>query len=217
MMNELINLPGAVPCKFKKGDIIIHQDEQLKYVYYLSEGLIYRTILNEKGDETIYDTKSGDNQLKSTLGILYLFNDGKSHTNFIAKTNCECYRIPRESIMNYILDKPKLLRELVDLAMEFYNITIIQLQQRQQKTVVNQLCQFLLEQANVVDGKLAVRKACTNAEISRFLGVHHVTASRIIKCLKDEGVIIRCANGLTILDKQQLQSYAYGESKMKYS
>lgn len=216
-MLDFTSLEGATKCYFKKGDVIIEQEEYLNYIYYLSEGLIYRTILNEKGDITIYDTKSGDNWLKSALGILYLFNDGVSYTNFIAKSDCVCYRIPKDAVMNVIRDDERILYDLVEIAMDFYNKTILLLQQKQQKSTVRRLCQFLLDEADYKNNKLAVRKACTNTEISRFLGVHQVTASRIIKCLKDEGIIVRCANGLTILDETKLKDYANGNRKMNYS
>lgn len=215
--NFIMSLKDSHICYFKKGDIIIKQDEKVEFVYYLVDGLIYRTVLSEKGDETIYDTKSGDNYLKSLLGILYLFDNGISYTNFIAKTNCICYQIPKATILEFILDKPQILRELIDIAMNFYNSTIVLLQNKQQRKAVNRLCQFLLEQANVVNGKLAVRKACTNVEISKFLGIHPVTAARIIKCLIDEKVIIRCRNGLTILDENKLREYAQETRTLTYS
>ncbi len=213
----ILNLKGSKVCYFEKGDIIIKQDDKVDFVFYLVDGLIYRTVLSEKGDETIYDTKSGDNQLKSLLGLLYLFDNGVSYTNFIAKTHCTCYKIPKEVIWKFISDKPDILRELINIAMNFYNSTIVLIQNKQQKKAVNRLCQFLLEQANVVNGKLAVRKACTNVEISKFLGIHPVTSARIIKCLIDEKVIVRCKNGLTILDENKLKEYAREIRNMTYS
>ena len=216
-MLDFTKLDGAKKVLFKKDDIIIEQDEHLEFIYYLSEGLIYRTVLDEKGDITIYDTKSGDNWLRSALGILYLFNEGVAYTNFIAKTDCVCYKIPKDIVMDIIKKDPEILYDLVEIAMDFYNKTIVLLQKKREKSTVKALCQFLLDQAEYKNNKLAVRKACTNAEISRFLGVHQVTASRIIKCLKDEGIIVRCANGLTILDQVKLIEYANGDRKMKYS
>lgn len=216
-MFDFTKLEGATKCCFKKDDVIIEQDQYLNCIYYLTKGLIYRTILDEKGDVTIYDTKSGDNWLRSALGILYLFNEGISYTNFVAKEDCVCYRVPKSSVMDAIKNNPEVLYELVEISMDFYNKTIIMIQKKRQKTTVERLCQFLLEQAEYKNNKLAVRKACTNVEISRFLGVHQVTASRIIKGLKDDGVIVRCANGLTILDQIKLIEYANGNRKMKYS
>lgn len=216
-MLDFTKFPEGEICCFNKGDVIIKQEEKLEYIYYLTEGVIYRTVLNEKGDETIYDTKSGNNSLKSALGILYLFNDGCSYTNFIAKSTCTCYRIPKKVVMDAIKNDPIILYELVEIAMNFYNTTISLIEQRQQRTAVNRLCQFLLDQSEYKNNKLAVRKACTNAEISRFLGVHQVTVGRIVKCLKDEGVIIRCKNGLTILDPEKLRQYANDECCIVYS
>lgn len=216
-MFDFTKLEGATKCYYKKDDIIIEQGQKLNYIYYLTKGLIYRTILDEKGDITIYDTKSGDSWLKSALGILYLFNDGISYTNFVAKSDCVCYRIPKSSVMNAIKNNAEILYELVEISMDFYNKTITLIHKNKQTSTVERLCQFLLEQAEFKNNKLAVRKACTNVEISRFLGVHQVTASRIIKCLKDEGVIVRCANGLTILNEDKLKAYANGYIKMTYS
>ena len=35
-------LPGATPCRFRKGELLIKAGEPTEYVYYLTKGVDYR-------------------------------------------------------------------------------------------------------------------------------------------------------------------------------
>ena len=52
--------------------------------------------------------------------------------------------------------------------------------------------------------------------MSRFLGIHKVTVAKIIKALKMEGIIDKEKEGIVILDKDKLASYAKAEKTIDY-
>ncbi|MGI6227073.1 MAG: helix-turn-helix domain-containing protein, partial [Peptococcales bacterium] len=64
--------------------------------------------------------------------------------------------------------------------------------------------------------KLLIKKAYSNTRISQFLGIHKVTVSKILKVLKEEGIIEKGKEGIIILDERQLASYAKSEKIMDY-
>lgn len=55
--------------------------------------------------------------------------------------------------------------------------------------------------------RLVVDKSFSNVELSKFLGVHAVTISRLLSRLQREGVIKREEEGIVILDNQRLHDY----------
>lgn len=216
-MDLLLQHPNVVSCEFKKGDYIIRQGEEILYLYYLVSGTCYRTTFTEKGDEIIYGIKKSNKSFQSLIGVMLLYSSGISKNNFIARNNCKCYKIPKDVFLNYVKDKPDVLNELLYMVMKEYEDLIDSFQARQEGKISNYLCNQLLKNAKEYQGKLLVNKDFSSqATISRFLGIHKVTVAKIIKALKDQGIIDREKNGIVILDQKRLESYAKGEQILDY-
>ena len=216
-MDFLLKGSGVVSCEFKKGDYIIRQGEEIQYLYYLVTGTCYRTTYTEKGDEIIYGIKKSNNSFQSLIGVMLLYSNGISKNNFIAKNNCSGYKIPKETFLRYVQDKPDILNQLLYMVMKEYEELIDSFQARQEGKVPNYLCEQLLKNAQDKQGKLLVNKDYSSySKISRFLGVHKVTVAKIIKALKDDGIIDKEKDGIVIIDKKRLKSYAKGEKTLDY-
>jgi len=214
---DLIKMPGVVYCEFKKGESIIRQGEKVDFIYYLLSGTCYRTTITGKGDEIIYGVKESNDFVKSLVGVLILYANGFSVSNFIAKSKCCCYKIPKETFFEYVKDKSEILSQLLYLAMWELRELHALFQSRQEGKVANRLCELLLKNSQNRQDKLVVNKVYSNnAEISRFLGIHKVTVAKILKTLRDEGIIDKQKEGIVILDEKKLVSYAKAEKTIEY-
>ena len=215
---DLLKLPGVVYCEFPPNSCLIRQGEKVAAVYYLLEGICYRKTITEKGDEIIYGVKESNHQnfVQSLVGVLVLYSsDGVSVSNFFARTKCCCYKIPTEILLAYLRDKPAMLTQIITMAMRELRKLTFALQARQEGKVANQLCNLLLQQAQLKQGKLIVDKGYSNLAISQFLGVHKVTVARILRVLKVEGLIDKNKDGIRILDAKRLEAFARQE-KIEY-
>ena len=99
------DLPGVTQCRFKRGEYLIRAGEPVEYVYYLLKGTVYREMTSASGHESIWGSKTGDNIMQSMVGVLTLYcGDGLTYSpfDFIARTNCSCYCIPREVCLQYL-------------------------------------------------------------------------------------------------------------------
>lgn len=217
-MQELLKQPGVVQCNFKKGDYLIRQGEEIKYLYYLQTGSCYRTTLSEKGVELIFSVKkSSPNFIQSLVGVLVLYTDGVSMSNFIAKSDCKCYRIPTQIFLQYVNNNPETLKELLTMAMKELRELAKSFLARQEGKVANRLCAQLLNNARLTGGKLVVSKEYSkNAVLARFLGIHKVTVAKITRVLKEQGVITKEGQNIIILDEKRLTAYANAEEIIEY-
>ncbi|MEG6522322.1 Crp/Fnr family transcriptional regulator [Desulfotomaculum sp. 1211_IL3151] len=215
---DLLKQPGVVRCEFKKGEYIIRQEENVQFLYYLEKGTCHRTTFTEKGDEIIFGVKKPSPKfIQSLVGVLILYSDGISMSNFIADSNCSCYKIPKDTFLQYVQDKPDILNELIFMAMRELRELANSFQARQEGKVANRLCAQLLKNSQTKQGKLLVNKDYSNlTKMGRFLGIHKVTVAKIIKALKEEGIIDKEKEGIVILDEIQLASYAKGEKTINY-
>lgn len=217
-MDALLKRPGVVGCKFKKGDYIIKHGEEIKSIYYLAKGSCYRTAFTEKGSEIIYSIKNSSGSfVHSLLGVLILYSDGVSITNFIARTNCDCYKIPKEIFFEYVRDKADILNQILSMAMREYRDLICFYQARQAGTVANFLCSQLLKNVRKEQQEAPGANDYNSIKkLSGLLGVHKVTVAKIFKALREEGVINKDGKNIVILDEKQLARYAKGEETIKY-
>lgn len=125
-------------------------------------------------------------------------------------TDCEGYLIPKEAFYEYASDNAELLNHLLDAMLDEYVRLLHNYQSRQEFSVANRLCQFLLEYSEPNQDNTVRRVSVKNVDLAGFLGVHKVTVARIIKSLKEGGCLERRKEGLFIIDVPQLERYANG-------
>jgi len=213
------DLPGVTQCRFKRGDYLIRDGESVDYLYYLLRGTVYREAVTDAGRERILSSKASGNIVESLVGILILYRrpeEGISHNDFIAHTNCNCYRIPKDVCINYLRRHPELLEDVVRTAMDEYIRLMTLFQAKEDGCVAGKLCALLLERGRQTEQGLLVSKKVTNVEISKFLSVHKVTVARILRALKEEGAVERTADGLLLTNIEKLQRYAEHQIELKY-
>ncbi len=213
------DLPGVTQCRFKRGEYLIRAGEPVEYVYYLLKGTVYREMTSASGHESIWGSKTGDNTMQSMVGVLTLYcGDGVTYSpfDFIARTNCSCYRIPKEVCLQYLRKRPELLEAVIRMAMGEYIGLMDSFHAKQKGNLSGQLCAFLLKRSIKTEQGFLLPKKYTNVEIAKFLSVHKVTVARMLRSLKEQNLIVRTGDGLLLQDVQQLQDYAAYKKQLKY-
>lgn len=213
------DLPGVIQCRFKRGDYLIRAGESVEYVYYLLQGTVYRESVTDAGHETILSRKSSGNIIQSLIGVLTLYRRKSvaiAKDDFIAYTNCLCYRIPKAVCKEYLRQNPDLLEELCCTALDQCAHMEELFRSRQEGGISSRLCKLLLERSRETEEGLVVPKKCTNVEIAKFLSVHKVTVSVILRALKEQDAVVRTPQGLLLKNTQLLQQYANQELQLNY-
>lgn len=203
--------------KFKKGDVIIRQGDPMEYIYLLESGTCYRHMVTDKGDTIIYAIKKPGNTVSSLLGVLNLYNrDEGSSFSFVARTSCKCQCIPVERFQEWAEQKPDVLKDLLILASDNSLELRHAFRSFQEGRIANRLCRILMNCSEKTNDGLIISKDYTFAEMASMLGVHHVTVSRIVRSLCDDGVLQKQKQYLKILDAEKLARYADNEERLPY-
>lgn len=208
LIDEIRQLSGVISYTYPKGSYIFKQGDLIDFVYCLTSGTACRTFFSSEGEESIYRYLDEFD----FLGSLAVITDNPSITyNIIAKTECKGYKIPHQIFKEYAEQNPIVLKSLLIRAVEELNhVTHNGLSMRQRK-MGNRVCQLLLERAVQIDQQLIVPKSITYLELSKFLGIHSVTLSRILRVLSEQSVIKKTKKGIILLDIPQLTRFAEGE------
>ena len=213
-------LPGVTPCRFRKGERIIKAGDPVEYVYYLVKGSVNREMVTNKGYESIFSCKRTADLADSLIGILTLYNktyNSVSRYDFIARTDCQCYRIPKEECKQYLRNHPALLEEVLSHAVREHANVVDLFLARREGSGTARLCMLLLERAKPdAEGKLTVSKKLTNIEIGKLLSIHKVTVSRMLRALREEGTIEKTEQGIVILNELRMKQYADNTQTLEY-
>lgn len=86
----------------------------------------------------------------------------------------------------------------------------------QKSNAVSKLALTLLALSENTNEQLIVHKEFNYTELSKYLGVHHITITRIMSILKKEGVIEKKGHTILIIDKEQLLLYAHNKKTLQY-
>ena len=211
------NLPGAKLVHYKKGEVLLASGERLTHLFYLIEGVVNREIITENGNETIVTIKTTETPVDALVGLILLYRDSNlSNSTFVAKTDCTCYQIPRESYVEVANKSPELLLATIRLMTretkrltELYN-------SKREGDAASRLCALLISQGQQRDGQYLVPVHWSNLEIAKYLGIHSVTVSRILKILKQNGCLYRSGKGLVISDLDKIAAYAEHQEHLNY-
>lgn len=207
------DLPGAEYIRFEKGDYIIQAGEPAKYFYVLTTGSARRIKIGENGSEMImfnYEKNDIACAITAYYNILPV-------SSIIAVTTTYAWRIPRDIFLQEMEKDTKLMKHMLDqLAKEYLDVVLRFRLVREGKSS-DILCNTLLSLAYRDESNtLRVDKIYTNTRLAKYLGIHAVTATRIINQLQKENIIVRTKQGLQIIDEAQLRRYAEGLDSLKY-
>ena len=218
------HLAGAERCYFQPEEHLISAGDSLKYIYYLTSGVVYRIGVTENGEECILGRKIGGEGVSSLVGILEAFSKPPQppasgpivHHDFIAHTDCVCYKIPVDVCLAYLHEQPDMLENLLRELSIAYGHICRKYWARKEKNVPAELCAFLLENSRESGGVRLLSRQYTNVEIAKFLSVHRVTVTNMLRALKDQGCIERTPRGLVLTDVPQLTDYRNGKKILSY-
>jgi CRP-like cAMP-binding protein len=214
-------LPGVEPCFFKKGQILIHSGQTVENVYYLKKGTVHREIVTPSGTESILSCKEGGGLTDSIVGILILYKEPGnarpvSGYTFVAMTDCYCQKIPAAVCKQYLQDHTDLLEQVVATAIHEVSYLMSLYLAKSERPAPSVLCTAILAHAEARPEGLYLPKTYSNIELSKLSNIHKVTISRILKALKEEGVIEKNSRGMHILDQDRMHRYAENQCQLDY-
>ena len=206
-------IPGAHYAHFEKGEYLVKAGDKVKNFILIVSGSCHRLKTTYKGDQIIMTT-----YIKNSIACGFMaYYDLTAASDIIADSSLYCWIIPRKAFIEEMEHNPKLMKALLEQTMQDYFDLSLRFRFKQEGHTPNILCHFLASKAHKnIEGELLVDKIYTNVNIAAQLGVHKVTATRIINILQKEGIVERTKKGLLIKDLSRLNEYAIMDKQLKY-
>ena len=209
--------------KFHKGDNILPFDDNenaTPYVYYMIEGHAMRQVTTIAGEEIFFEEYHPGKTVYALLGpyLLYAATIMPANVNaMVALTDVTAHQLTAIEFDAFLDRHPEVMKELLCRLTSEYTTLMNNFVAKQKGQAAPRVAGFILERANEIDGRLIFSRCCSVSDIARFLGMHRITANKIILALRHAGAIAyNDDNVLEILDPELLEDFAQGIRKIDY-
>lgn len=177
------------PRSYKKGEMLIRSDDDPQGIFCLTKGYVRQYTISKIGNElTLHILKP-----ISYFPMVWAINGTPNVYNFEALTNVDVGRAPRDEVVNFIKDKPKIIFELMSELLEDYAETLTRVEHLVFSDAYRRVISVLLYIAKHfgdIDGKqIKVSHRFTHQDIATLVGVARETASSEMVKLEKKGLI----------------------------
>lgn len=177
------------PRFYKKGEMLIRSDDDPQGIFCLIKGYVRQYCISKAGIElTLHILKP-----ISYFPMVWAINGTPNVYNFEALTDIEVGRAPRDAVVNFIKDKPKVIFELMSELLEDYAETLTRVEHLVFSDAYRRVISVILYIAKHFgknDGKQTfVGNRFTHQDIATLVGVARETASSEISKLENKGLV----------------------------
>lgn len=198
----------------EKNKIIYSPDNQSQTdsLYYLESGLVALMSYSRNGEERVYLYMKGPRIISFMALLLDITNTRDiighippSHLVQMTKSRCILYRMKGSVFRRLLENDLKFNRLMLQATAANFQEVLAHFQQAIEDSASVRLCRLMLDFSILKDGRKILPKSMSFLEVSRYLGTHPVTVSRIMSVLKKEGCVAREDGYVVVLNEARLQ------------
>lgn len=193
--------------QFKKGQTILFQGEVPRYTYVVKSGVVRTYNISANGDEQIISLSAPYEVLPEAW---FLHEMSTAYYFYGAYTDCQVYLVPREELIDKVMDHPEISQYLLRQAIRLHvgsKVHINALEQPKSRDKLVHLLHYLLLRfgEDVGNGQERIDLRLTHQTLADMLGTTRETIALELSRLRKEK-IINYKQQLYTIDKRKLLS-----------
>ena len=201
----------------KKGECLYNLDRLNDHVYCLEDGLCALISITKSGEEKIYHYFTSGSIINFTPAYLTLPpNTIASAFYMYTKSDCKVYEISYNAFYKLLSENADLNRYIMTLFANHFSNVLYHFHFMQEASTPSRLCKTLIDFSYLSGKRRIVNKHFNYVELAKYLGVHTVTVSRIMRSLKQVGAIEKDGHLIVIKDLAILERYLQDTESLSY-
>ncbi|TMC11392.1 MAG: Crp/Fnr family transcriptional regulator [Chloroflexi bacterium] len=198
--------PALRARKFAKDSYLFREGDPGSHLYVVVQGEVKIVSVTESGAEIVFGVV-GPGEVIGELSVFV--EDGERSTDAVALVTTECLAIPKEAVVSFFLDHPKLLLRLVTSLAAFVRrkdaavaeVAFLDIPGR----VANKLLE-LAESKGVRDGEaVTIRVPLSQRTLAGMVGASRENVNRTLSRFKELGYITQSHGTITVLKPDELR------------
>jgi CRP/FNR family transcriptional regulator, putaive post-exponential-phase nitrogen-starvation regulator len=183
------------------GELLIRSGDELRDILFFVEGRAKSYSTMDNGQSVL----AAFSRPFDVFGEAELFSAGRYTLSVEAVEPCACLALPAEAIRKAVDRNGRLLMYLCARLGSKLSSRIIAESINLRYPVENRLASYLLAAA---DGEGRLRGAADLSELADFIGASYRQLARVLRRLRDEGILDGKRGLIRVLDRARLEPYA---------
>lgn len=189
-------LAGSAALNFKAGEPVFNQGDTGEWVYWIKKGLVKVTRTTSAGREFITALfASGE-----MFGLINLYFARPFPVSARAVTDTEIVAIRKDTLAGFLVSHPGFAELLIDLL----SSRLVQSQMRATELACEKAEKRLTETLARLSAAMGSVIPLTQREIGEMTGIATETAIRLIRVLREQGVVATGRGRIIIMDPDKL-------------
>lgn len=200
-VGELIKSTSHKVKTYEKGEIILHNGDEIENLYLIVKGVAVGEIMGYEGKVLrIEELKAPD-----AIGCAFIYgNDNTIPYDVVAKDYVKVLVITKEDILKLCMNNEKLLRNYLNILTNRAQCQTKRLKLLGLNTLKGKIAYYILECAE--ENKSNVFKLIqTQNDLAELFGVARQSISRVFKELDDDLILEAKGKQITIINKNELK------------
>lgn len=200
----------GTPTSLKKGDILFStQKPKPTSVSLITKGAVKSSQVTLAGNENIYNfARTGD-----ILFLIAAIRDEPPQIDFVASENTELLCIENDRFMALLESDIRLATIVIDYLANKLSSAYRRHREAETYSTEWKVCNMLLKMASrsgvEYDGKILIREKVSQQEMAGMLKVSRITIARILKDLRNYGLIETVNSFICIRNEEKLRQHMY--------
>ncbi len=197
---KLIDMSHAVT--YPAGSYVFMEGDTVSFMYIVVSGKIELNMNNHRFNEKIFSILGPGN----LLGLSEIFNcHGVHTTNALCEEDCVLAAIPKADFRASICQMPSLTFAICIIMGNMIGELRHELSLTDAQTkVMAYLKNLIYNSTPAADGSVQVPRKITYDKLAKMLNITRETTSRVLKIMKDKGIIDIQKDSFTILDIEKI-------------
>jgi len=203
---EFFRLHG-IRQSFEKGDYIIHTDESLPGVFYISQGIVKAYDITKYNEENLLIIRKQD----EIFPLIWAITGREIGITYQALAPTITWQVSRQLFLKFIKDNADALTPLLDMTMEMYRLHGDRIFNLEYRTVRERIISFLISTSERFGKEtsegLMIQVPLRHQDIASSINSSRETTSRELSSLERKGLIINKQSYTLIKDIAALRKH----------
>lgn len=185
--------------RYRRGEIILHMEDEFKYLYFLVEGRVLIHLNTFEGKEMHLDF--GDPL--ELLGDIEFVTSSGIYSNVEAVRESSLLALPKE----YLVENARENHRFYELISECLGKKLMKTSKKHTEMILYPLKERIATYLHILAEEDDIIRSFRRSEVALSYGISERHLRRVLSELEDEGIISKRRGSIEIVDRDKLKKY----------
>ena len=201
-INEILERSVSEVREVDKGNYVVRQDDTVKFLYYLMEGLVRTEMVTKEGNVLEIEFIE---PVRPLAPAFLVATENRYPVDVITAEKSTFYVIPKSMWMKEMMQNETLMANFMKVNSNMTVFLSKKVQMMSIKSIKGKLSLYILENTTPQNNSFMLKR--TQTQLAEYFGVQRPSLARTLGEMIREGIISLYKKELKVLDRKKLEEW----------